>query len=193
MIKTERLVIRNFENTETDIQGVFNIFSDIEVNKFLPMFPLTNLKNAKDFYNKKIRPLKNSKGFYYAICLLEDNVPIGYLTLTNDDSHDFGYGLIKKYWGMGIVTEAASATLNHIAAKNLDFFTATHDIKNIGSGKVMKKIGMTYRYSYKEQWQPKDKLVTFRMYQYDFKSLVKTYDKYWYKYPEHFIENIDSF
>ncbi len=29
----------------------------------------------------------------------------------------------------------------------------------------MKKLGMKYQYSYKEQWQPKDILVTFRMYQ----------------------------
>lgn len=29
----------------------------------------------------------------------------------------------------------------------------------------MKRIGMEYQYSYEEQWQPKDILVTFRMYQ----------------------------
>lgn len=190
MIKTDRLIIRNFEDTEIDIQGIYNIFSDTEVNKFLPMFPLTDLKSAKEFYNEKILPLKESDGFYYAICLLDNDLPIGYLTLSNDDSHDFGYGLMKKYWGMGIVTEAASATLNYIATKNLDFITATHDIKNIGSGKVMQNIGMTYKYSYKEQWQPKDKLVTFRMYQYDFKGIGQTYEKYWHKYPNHFIENI---
>lgn len=192
MIKTDRLIIRDFEDTEIDIQGIYNIFSDIEVNKFLPMFPLTDLKSAKDFYNEKILPLKESEGLYYAICLLDNDLPIGYLTLSDDDSHDFGYGLMKKYWGMGIVTEAASATLKHIATKNLDFITATHDIENIGSGKVMQNIGMSYKYSHKEQWQPKDKLVTFRMYQYDFNGVGQTYDKYWHKYPEHFVENIDN-
>ena len=29
----------------------------------------------------------------------------------------------------------------------------------------MKRLGMLYQYSYKEQWQPKDILTTFRMYQ----------------------------
>ncbi len=29
----------------------------------------------------------------------------------------------------------------------------------------MRNIGMSYCYSYEEQWQPKDVLVTFRMYQ----------------------------
>ncbi len=29
----------------------------------------------------------------------------------------------------------------------------------------MRNVGMKYQYSYEEQWQPKDLLVTFRMYQ----------------------------
>ena len=29
----------------------------------------------------------------------------------------------------------------------------------------MRQIGMKYQYSYEEQWQPKDLLVTFRLYQ----------------------------
>ena len=33
------------------------------------------------------------------------------------------------------------------------------------SGGVMRNLGMKYRYSYEEQWQPKNLLVTFRMYQ----------------------------
>lgn len=43
--------------------------------------------------------------------------------------------------------------------------TATHDIKNIHSENVMKKVGMHYCYSYKEQWMPKNRPVIFRMYQ----------------------------
>ncbi|WP_263864643.1 MULTISPECIES: hypothetical protein [unclassified Enterococcus] len=29
----------------------------------------------------------------------------------------------------------------------------------------MKRLGMTYQYSYEEPWQPKNRLVTFKMYQ----------------------------
>lgn len=32
----------------------------------------------------------------------------------------------------------------------------------------MKQLGMKYQYSYEEQWQPKNLLVTFRMYQLNF-------------------------
>ena len=51
----------------------------------------------------------------------------------------------------------------------------------------MKKIGMSYRYYYKEQWQPKNILVTFRMYQLNLDGIERTYTEYQKKYP-YFIE-----
>lgn len=36
-----------------------------------------------------------------------------------------------------------------------------------------------YRYSYEERWQPKNLLVTFRMYQLDLAPGVPTYRGYW--------------
>ena len=48
---------------------------------------------------------------------------------------------------------------------NIPYITATHDVNNPRSGKVMQAVGMEYKYSYEELWQPKNFLVTFRMYQ----------------------------
>lgn len=63
-----------------------------------------------------------------------------------------------------------------------------HDINNPRSGGVMKQVGMKYQYSYEEQWQPKNLLVTFRMYQINFKNNIGVYKKYWNNYNIHFIE-----
>lgn len=71
------------------------------------------------------------------------------------------------------------------------YVTATHDVNNPYSGEVMKKIGMTYRYSYEEQWQPKGILVTFRMYQLNLDGKdERIYRKYWDKYDVHYVENV---
>ena len=52
----------------------------------------------------------------------------------------------------------------------------------------MQAIGMKYRYSYKELWQPKNFMVTFRMYQLNLDGCEdRIYRKYWDRYP-HFIE-----
>lgn len=76
-----------------------------------------------------------------------------------------------------------------IKKENIPYITATHDIKNTRSGGVMKNVGMKYCYTYKEIWQPKNILVTFRMYQLNFdNNKNRVYKEYWDKYPEHFIE-----
>ena len=48
---------------------------------------------------------------------------------------------------------------------------------------------MTYQYSYEEQWQPKDFLVTFRMYQLNLDgNNGRLYRKYWDDSAVHFVE-----
>ena len=66
-----------------------------------------------------------------------------------------GYGLCKEFWHQGIITEASRAVIDQLKKDEIPYMTATHDINNPRCGEVMKKLGMKYQYSYKEQWQPK--------------------------------------
>ena len=95
-----------------------------------------------------------------------------------DDSHDFGYALRKEFWHKGIVTEAGQAVVEQLRQDGVPYITATPDIRNPRSGGVMRRLGMTYRYSYEEQWQPKDIRVTFRLYQLDLIGEQMVYKKY---------------
>ena len=53
----------------------------------------------------------------------------------------------------------------------------------------MQNLGMEYKYSYEEHWQPKDFQVTFRMYQLNLDGQEdRVYEKYWNLYKTHFIE-----
>ncbi len=182
-LMTERLILRNFQ--ENDLEAIFKIFSDEKINTFLPWFPLKTLQEAKEFYEKNYM---NSKGYKYAICLKEENVPIGYIHVSQEESHDFGYGLLEEYWRKGIVSEASRAILEQLKKDGIPFITATHDMNNPHSGYVMKAIGMKYQYTYQELWQPKNKLVYFRMYQLSFVENQNVYKKYWDMYSTHFIE-----
>ena len=186
-LQTERLILRKFN--ENDLEALYQIFSDQEVNTYLPWFPLKSLAEAKSFMKERYLNAYNQPlGYMYAICLKSDNIPIGYIHVSNDDSHDFGYGLLKQYWHQGIVSEASQAVIEQLKKDHISYITATHDIKNVHSGGVMKKCGMTYQYSYKELWQPKNIWVTFRMYQLNLDGhKERVYQKYWQIYP-HFIE-----
>lgn len=187
-IKTERLILRKFD--KTDAAALFEILSDKEANVFLPWFPLKSIDETKLFLHEHFLAYYNKPSAYrYAICLKEDNKPIGYVWLSDDESHDFGYGLKKEFWHLGIATEAASAVLERIKHAGYSYITATHDTNNPNSGKVMRKLGMEYKYSYVEQWKPKDISVTFRMYQLNFDgNNERTYMKYWDAYKNHMIE-----
>ena len=187
-IRTERLILRQFN--ERDVEEYYYIMADKEVNEFLPLFPFETIAEASIYLHENyLNKYKNPIGFKYAICLKSKNKPIGYVKISDDDSYDLGYGLKKEYWHHGIVTEACKAVVEQVRKYDIPYITATHDVNNPRSGNVMKNIGMVYQYSYEEQWQPKNKLVTFRMYQLNFiNENEKVYRKYWNKYPVHFIE-----
>ena len=187
-IETERLLLRRFR--ETDAQALFLILKDPEVNRFLPWFPMERQEEAllrlREFY---LKSYEQPAGMRCAVCLKKDDVPIGYVHVSCDDSYDLGYGLRREFWGKGIMTEAAGAVVKRLRELGYPYITATHDVKNPGSGAVMRHIGMRYQYSYEEQWQPKNILVTFRMYQLNLDGQQeRIYQKYWDQSAVHFVE-----
>lgn len=183
LITTERLILRKFN--ENDSQDVFLIYGDKKANRFLPWFPLTSIKEAKGYLHDNILSDYNKDIAYrYAIALKTDDRPIGYVSVSNlGQSNDFGYGLREDFWHMGITTEACTAIVNRLREANFPYLTATHDINNPYSGEVMKKIGMTYRYSYEELVQPKNYMVTFKMYQLNLDGVERLYTEYQKKFP----------
>ena len=188
MIETKRLVLRKF--TEKDIIPLFLILKDEEVNKFLPWYPMKNIEETQKFYEVRyVSKYAQPQGYAYAICLKDDNLPIGYINVSMDDSYELGYGLRKEFWHKGIVTEAGKAVIEQLRKDKIPYITATHDIDNPRSGGVMKQIGMEYQYSYEEQVKPKNVLVTFRMYQLNLDgNISRVYQKFWNNSSVHFVE-----
>ena len=189
-LETERLILRKF--TEEDMEALFLIRKDEEVNRFLPWYPVKTMAETKTFYKERYaEKYKQHQAYAYAICLKNENFPIGYMNVEMEEHHDFGYGLRKEFWHQGIVTEAGKAVIEQVKKDGLPYITATHDKNNPRSGNVMKKLGMKYCYSYEEQWQPKDILVIFRMYQLNFYGTVDfVYKKYWDHSEHHVIEEL---
>lgn len=187
-LETERLILRKF--TQEDMEALYAIFRDEEANRFLPWFPLRSAADARCFFAERyaaayMRP----RAYAYAVCLKRDNVPIGYMHVDLGDAHDLGYGLRTEFWHQGIITEAGRAVVARVREDGLAYITATHDRNNPRSGRVMKKLGMQYRYSYEERWQPKDMLVTFRLYQLNLDGNDnRVYQKYWNASAVHFVE-----
>lgn len=187
-LETERLILRKFE--ERDLAALFEIYRDEEVNRFLPWFPARTMEDARHILQERyLDSYRQERAYSYAICLKTDNIPVGYIGLSMEDHHDFGYGLRREFWHGGIATEAGRAVIERARQDGIPYLTATHDRENPRSGGVMRKLGMRYQYSYEEQWQPKDILVTFRMYQLNLDGQEdRVYRKYWEESAVHFVE-----
>lgn len=189
-LETERLILRKF--TADDLGALYKIHSDADVNRFLPWFPLQSIEEAGAFFEERYaKEYARPCGYRYAVCLKDDNVPIGYVNAGTDSSHDLGYGLRREFWHKGIASEAGRAVLEQVKKDGMPYLTATHDVNNPRSGNVMRALGMRYRYSYEELWQPKNFFVTFRMYQINLDGHDdRVYREYWNRYENHFVENL---
>ena len=188
-LETNRLILRRF--AESDIDALFSLLSDDEVNTFLPWFPTRTRDEAVQFFEERFAGnYQKPSGYNYAVCLKTDNIPIGYVNLNMSGSYDLGYGLAKRFWHQGIMTEACRAVVSQLKKDGIPYITATHDVKNPRSGGVMRQLGMTYQYSYEELVQPKNVLVTFRIYQLNLDgNQERVYRKYWDESEVHFVEN----
>lgn len=185
-IETKRLRLRPF--TEADLPEFLALQQDPVVNRFLPwLMPKTK---AEALLMLHAQYLDEPDGQALAVCLRDSDVVIGYVHAEASAAHDFGYGLSQAAWGQGYMTEASQALIKALPIATYPFLTATHDVNNPKSGAVMRRLGMTYQYTYLEQWQPKNIPVHFRLYLLNRDGNdQRQFLKYWDQYPDHEIES----
>lgn len=143
---TERLRIREFE--EEDRADVHAYASDPETVQFLPFGPNSE-EETRDFVRKAIseRQADPRRVFELAITLRNDPRVIGAIRVfVENERHrqgHVGYILNRALWSTGYMTEAAAALLA-FGFKDLGFHRiwTTCDTRNIGSMRVLEKIGM---------------------------------------------------
>jgi ribosomal-protein-alanine N-acetyltransferase len=150
--ETERLIIRPF--TMDDIPAVYEIVSDPEVMRYLPddVSSLDELKKLfewlLDCYEKNTPEnlIKLTEGVVWK----ETGAMIGWcglgpLDFNPDEIEIFG-GLAKEYWNRGISFEAASDMFQYgFEAIGLGGIVAVADPENIGSVKLIEKLGMKFQ------------------------------------------------
>ena len=186
-ILTERLTLREF--SKKDAEALYPFFADAETNRFLPWFPAESLADAQKLVQRFMAENAGGIAVHRAVCL--EGEPIGYIHADCGKSRDLGYAIRRDLWGQGFATEAGLAFIGALAQDGFPYITATHDQNNPASGAVMRKLGMRYCYSYREQWMPKNISVLFRMYQLDLYAPQPVYGGYLADGREYVTEPID--
>lgn len=153
-IETSRLLLVPVTMKNFEARSV--ISGDAENTRFMMFLPVTSEENRA--YIEKCEAewqCKKQNVFEFDILLKsESNKFIGGISveLQNINSHlakifgnktaDIGWIIDKKYWNQGFVTEAAFAVLEFAKILGVKKVVAQCDSENIGSWRVMEKIGM---------------------------------------------------
>ncbi|WP_313798951.1 GNAT family protein [Cytobacillus sp.] len=138
-IKTERLIIRNFELD--DWKAVHAYTSKKSVMKYMPEGVLTE-KETKEFINRNI----GDSAEKFAVILADEDILIGHVEFFKyfgEHSYEIGWVFNPEYYNKGYATEAASAIVKYgFEDLKLHRIVATCQPENIPSYRVMEKIGM---------------------------------------------------
>ena len=139
-LQTERLILRPVQ--PDDAEAMFDYLRDEETVRFITVPPVKTVTEV----------LENSIQSYFMLdpigkwAIVYDQKMVGTIDLRLNEAHrqaEIGYVLNKRYWGQGIMPEAAQAILA-VGFDQLQLVRifSEHDTRNPKSGRVMTKIGM---------------------------------------------------
>lgn len=158
-IETNRLLIREF--VQQDLEQVHAYASDPVVATYMIWGP-NSIEETEAFISMTLSMQQEypRKSFELAVVHKQANTLIGGcgIHIVQPGQGEIGYCFHKNAWGQGFATEAAAALLDFgFHTLDLHRIYATCRPANIGSGRVMQKIGMKYEGHLREHMWHKGK------------------------------------
>lgn len=146
MIKTNRLILKNF--TDQEREPFYLINSDHEVMRH---FPSVLNREESDAMLKRISDGITQRGWGFWGAFLEGEL-IGMIGLNPvlfeapfTPAVEVGWRLARKHWGKGYATEGAQAALEFgFNELKLDEIVSFTTLTNLSSQKVMQRLNMTH-------------------------------------------------
>ncbi len=147
IIETKRLVLRKF--TKDDFLDVYKFGSNKEVQKYTGDVLLKSIDEAKEIIkNVWFTDYKKYGYGRLAVVYKPENKVIGFAGLKylpEFELTDIGFRFLPEYWGKGIATEASIPIIKYgFEVVKLNKIIGIADPKNIGSCKVLEKIGLSF-------------------------------------------------
>lgn len=147
-LHTDRFILRQFRLSDTH-EVYENWSSDFEAAKYNAWSVHENEKVTETYVTEWFESYKSKKSYHWAVVDKETDEVIGSISVSNIKNRkkycEVGYTVARKRWNEGIATEILKTVLNFLTLEvGFETVCALHDIRNIASGKVMEKAGMTY-------------------------------------------------
>jgi ribosomal-protein-alanine N-acetyltransferase len=147
-IETDRLILRRV--TSEDARAMYrNWASDPEVTKYLTWPAYTAPEDAQGILKIWEKDYEKADFYLWAIVPGDLGEPIGTISVVemNETAQwlEIGYCIGRNWWNKGYVSEALKAVIafffEEVGAGRIQ---ARHDPRNVHSGAVMRKCGMTF-------------------------------------------------
>ncbi len=141
-INTKRLTLRKI--TVEDTEDFFKMCSKPSVSKYVTWNTHKNIEITRAVVENWVNSYNRDR---YLWAIEYNGKVIGNIDVVRltDGNAELGWMLDKPYWNREIMTEAASAVRDYLFNRvNIDALECAHVDKNIGSGRVMQKIGMIF-------------------------------------------------
>jgi RimJ/RimL family protein N-acetyltransferase len=156
MLETTRLILR--PAVLSDAQNLFHLNSDIEVIRYTGDHTFSGIIEAQELIRDQLIPQFSLYKMGRFMVFLKDGAFIGWCGLryyAPKNEVDLGYRLMKKYWGMGFATEASKEILRYgFEILGLQKIIGKSMPENLGSLKVLKKLGMSFKGYHRDPSDP---------------------------------------
>ncbi|WP_275315321.1 GNAT family N-acetyltransferase [Tenacibaculum bernardetii] len=161
-LETDRLILREIRKTDTN--GMFELDSNEKVYEYLGKNPINTILQAEEniqFIHQQYQELgigrfaciEKETGEFIGWSGLKLNTGTKEALNGYQDFVDIGYRFIPRFWGKGYASETAFASLEFGFKKmNYDVIYGAADTNNIGSNKILNKIGLQFvnQFNYKD-------------------------------------------
>ena len=141
-LRTERLLLRPFRSS--DVDDVLGYASNPEWARYLPVPVPYTRRDAEEFVARCILTETDSHSSWAIVHEGQASGGVDLdLRVLGAGTAEIGYSIAHPLWGQGLVTEAARAVIHHAFGElGLVRVQAYADIRNVGSWRVMEKVGM---------------------------------------------------
>ncbi len=141
-------MLKLMEYTINDFDYLASIFQNTEVMNYT-LDDCYSIDQLKEYHKKIIKNNHSLNRKQYEYKVLDNNQYIGFAdfeiirTMDKGGIAEIGYLLLPDYWGKGYGTLIAKELINICFNElKLHKITASCNIENIGSWKIMEKVGM---------------------------------------------------
>lgn len=147
ILKTDRLLLRPLNIN--DANAMFKNWTyDERVAKYCTWYPHKNFHETEMLLKMYLEQKEKGFDYRWGIELQETGDLIGVIDvvdlLDNSKTAVIGYVLGYEFWNKGYATEALGTVLQKLFADGVEVVKGRCHIKNIASGKVMKKCGLIF-------------------------------------------------